>query len=79
MELGSVLLLGWVWLGCGIRLRVIIACDSGAVRFSVATGALVLRWLSFKHSYGGLRKSSTVAPFASYFGCGSGAGPGCSL
>ena len=29
--------------------------------------------------YGGLRKMPPVAPFASYFGCGSGAAPGCSL
>ena len=64
---------------CGARLIVIIACDSGAVHFSAVTGAVVLHWLSFKHSYGGLRRSPPVAPFASYFGCGSGAGPGCSL
>ena len=43
------------------------------------TGALVLHWLLFKHSYEGLRKSAPVAPFASYFGGGSGAAPGCSL
>ena len=72
-------LICWLWLGCGARLLVIIACGSGAVHFSVVTGALVLHWLSFKHSSGGLRKIPPVAPFASYFGCGSGAAPGCSL
>ena len=35
------------------------ACGPSAVRFSFATRALVLRWLAFKHSYGGPRDMYT--------------------
>ena len=73
---------GWVrlvfnlWLLCGCMLRVPNGCGSGAVRFSVATGALVLRWLSFRHSYGGCGRyggRSGSATFDSFSCCGSSA------
>ena len=34
-------------------------CGPSAVRFSFDTRALVLRWLAFKHSYGGPREGYT--------------------
>jgi hypothetical protein len=55
----------WLWLGCGARLLVISACDSGAVCFSVATGTL----------WGVCGKVPLPPLFASKFGGGSGAGP----
>ena len=58
-------------------LLVLAACGTSAVRFSFTTRALVLRWLAFKHSYGGPREllksrcgDKTRLVFWLWLGCG---------
>ena len=50
--LGNFRLVFLLWLRCGCMLLARDGCGCGPVRFSVGTGALVLRWLTFRHSYG---------------------------